>query len=219
MSATTWLIVAIVGFSVSGIALVATVFIFFKMNIISVIGDLTGKTVAKEIKAMRDANTFGGNKIHRSSSVNVHCEKTIEKVGDDETDSSVIAVAHASKRLDGARDGYSAHLKRNETGQTSCALYKGITTESLSTNVGEVDIEQRRATAVLSRNRGTEVLGEDSKTDVLYPTEVPANNMVSEGRAETTVLSDTEELSHRIVEPVAFRITKSVIKIHTDEVI
>ena len=100
MSATTWLIIAIVGFSLSGIALAAAVFMFIKMNIPAVIGDLSGKTVAREIKAMRDANASSGNKIHRSSSVNVNRGKLTEKVNDEEIDSSVRAAAHASKRLD-----------------------------------------------------------------------------------------------------------------------
>ena len=58
MSAQTWLIIAIVGFTLSAIALVVAVFMYIKMNIPAVIGDLTGKTVAREIKAMREANVL-----------------------------------------------------------------------------------------------------------------------------------------------------------------
>ena len=240
MSATTWLIIAIVGFSLSGIALAAAVFMFIKMNIPAVIGDLSGKTVAREIKAMRDANASSGNKIHRSSSVNVNRGKLTEKVNDDEIDSSVKAAAHASKRLDRTGSGHSTRLKKGETGQTSGGLSKGRTTESLSTNVGEVDIEERRSTAVLSQNRVTDVLVEERKTDVLSEvpetavlaetqgtailsetrqTEILTDNMVTEGRAGTTVLSETEELIQEGITPVAFKVTKSVIMIHTDEVI
>ena len=249
MSATTWLIIAIVGFSLSGIALAAAVFMFIKMNIPAVIGDLSGKTVAREIKAMRDANASSGNKLHRSSSVNVNRGKLTEKVNEEEIDGSVRAAAHASKRLDRTGSGHSTRLKKAETGQTSGTPSKGRTTESLSTNVGEVDIEERRATAVLSQNRVTDVLSEERKTDVLSETlgtavlfeargtavlsetrqtevlsqerqtEVLSENMAVEGRAGTTVLSDTAELAQEGVTPVAFKVTKSVIKIHTDEVI
>lgn len=249
MSATTWLIIAIVGFSLSGVALAATVFMFIKMNIPAVIGDLTGKTVAREIKAMRDANASSGNKIHKSSSVNVNRGKLTEKVNDEEIDSSVRAAVHASKRLDKTGSGYSTRLKKGGTGQTSGDLSKGRTTESLSTNVGEVDIEERRSTAVLSQNRVTDVLGEERKTDVLSEehgtavlsetpetavlsetcqtevlsqnrqTEVLSDNVSTEGRAGTTVLSETDELTQEGGTPVAFKVTKSVIKIHTDEVI
>lgn len=248
MSATTWLIIAIVGFSLSGIALATAIFMFIKMNIPAVIGDLSGKTVAREIKAMRDANASSGNKIHRSSSVNVNRGKLTEKVVDEEIDSSVRAAAHASKRLDRTGSGHSTRLKKGETGQTYGAVSKEGTTESLSTNVGEVDIEERRSTAVLSQNRVTDVLGEDRKTDVLGDTpgtavlcETPGTAVLSETRQTevlsqanqtevlsevapqggmgTTVLSQTEELVEEGVVPVAFKVTKSVIKIHTDEVI
>lgn len=249
MSATTWLIIAIVGFSLSGIALAVAVFMFIKMNIPAVIGDLSGKTVAREIKAMRDANASSGNKLHRSSSVNVNRGKLTEKVNDDEVDSAVRAAAHASKRLDRTGTGHSTRLKKGETGQTSGTISKSRTTESLSTNVGEVDIEERRSTAVLSQNRVTDVLVEERRTDVLNEspgtavlsespgtavlsetrqteilspsrqTEVLADNMAFEGRTGTTLLSEIEELVEEGVTPVAFKVTKSVIKIHTDEVI
>ena len=249
MNAVTWLIIAIVGFSLSGIALATAVFMFIKMNIPAVIGDLTGKTVAREIKAMRDANESSGNKLHRSSTVNVNRGKLTEKVNDEEVDSSVGAVAHASKRLDRTGSGHSTRLKKGETGQTSGTPSKGRTTESLSTNVGEVDIEERRFTAVLSQNRVTDVLGEERKTDVLggtpgtavlsespgtavlsetrqtevlsqnRQTEILADNVATEGRTGTTVLSETEEFTQESITPVAFKVTKSVIKIHTDEVI
>lgn len=249
MSATTWLIIAIVGFSLSGIALATAVFMFIKMNIPAVIGDLTGKTVAREIKAMRDTNASSGNKLHRSSSVNVNRGKLTEKVTDEETDSTVRAAAYASKRLDRTGSGQSTRLKKGETGQTSGSPSKVKTTESLSTNVGEVDVEERRSTAVLSQNRVADVLGEERKTDVLCDTsdtavlsespgtavlsethqtevlsqnrqtEMLADNMTTEGRTGTTVLSETEKLTQEGITPVAFKVTKSVIKIHTDEVI
>ena len=171
---------------------------------------------------------------------NVNRGKLTEKVNDEEIDSSARAAAHASKRLDRTGSGHSTRLKKGETGQTSGGFSKGRTTESLSTNVGEVDIEERRSTAVLSQNRVTDVLGEERKTDVLSEapgtavltetqgtavlsetrqTEILADNMATEGRAGTTVLSETEELTQEGVMPVAFNVTKSVIMIHTDEVI
>lgn len=242
MSATTWLIIAIVGFSLSGIALAAAVFMFIKMNIPAVIGDLTGKTVAREIKAMRDANASSGNKLHKSSSVNVNRGKLTEKVNDEEIDGSVKAAAHASKRLDRSGTGQSSRLQKGDVGeQRSGSLSKSRTTESLSSNVEEVDIEERRSTAVLAQNRVTDVLVEERKTDVLvnslgtavlsetrktevlsdvHQTEVLDNAETSAGvHGGTTVLSDTEELTQENVRPVAFKVTKSVVKIHTDEVI
>lgn len=265
MSATTWLIIAIVGFSLSGIALTAAVFMFIKMNIPAIIGDLTGKTVAKEIKAMRDANESSGNKIHKSSSVNINRGKLTEKVKN-EGSGGLTPVAHASKRLDRTGSGRSASLQNEEKGHTSGNSAKGRTTESLSANVDEVDIEARRATAVLDQNRVTDVLGETKKTDILSdaPEEVIAQSRQTEVLAEnnqtevlaqpqqteilvqpqqtevlsqsyrtelltydeleyqgeaTSVLSETEAVVQEAVVPVAFKITRSVIEIHTDEVV
>lgn len=244
MSATTWFIIAIVGFSLSGIALVAAVFMLIKMNIPAVIGDLTGKTVAREIQAMRDTNASSGNKLHRSSSVNANRGKLTEKAPNPDVDGSVKAVAHASKRLD--KTNHSAHLKKEESAVGAPARVR--TTESLSMNVGEVNIEERRATAILPQNRVTDMLEERRKTDLLVPetavlpethqtevlleihqTEVlsqlqPTETMQSsaprhEERAGTTVLSEVAELPAEEVRPVAFKVTKSVVMIHTDEVI
>lgn len=241
MSATTWFIIAIVGFLLSGIALVATVFIFIKLNIPAVIGDLSGKTVAREIKAIRDANVSSGDKLHKSSSVNANRGKLTEKVIDDEIDSSVGAAAHASKRLDRIGTGHSTKVRNGETGgQGSGQLSKGRTTESLSANVEEVDIEQRCSTAVLSQNHVTDILVEDRKTDVLN--EHPGTAVLSETRKTevlsstngtevlndndsngacggTTVLDEANDSNHNVTQSVTFKVTKSIVKIHTDEVI
>ncbi len=56
MNATTWFVIAIVGFSLAGAALIAAVLLFLKLNIPAVIADLTGKTANNEIKAIRAAN-------------------------------------------------------------------------------------------------------------------------------------------------------------------
>ena len=90
MSAQTWLIIAIVGFTLSAIALVVAIFMYIKMNIPAVIGDLTGKTVAREIKAMREANVASGDKHPRSSSVNINRGKLTDKVKDEIDDSMFI---------------------------------------------------------------------------------------------------------------------------------
>lgn len=212
MSETTWLIIAIVGFSLSGIALIAAVILFIKMNIPAVIGDLSGKTVAREIKAMRDANASSGDKLHKSSHVNVERGKLTEKVKDEEINSSIMAAAHASRRLD--RTGQSMHLKKKEIVEhPSSANLNVRTTESLSSNVGEVDLDARNSTAVLTETNQTEVLTEVCQTEILSEVE---NATDYDG---TTVLSETEELVQENIEPVVFKVTKSIVEIHTDEVI
>ena len=100
MSAMAWLIIAIVGFSLAGIALVAAVIMFIKMNIPAIIGDLTGKTVAREIKAMRESNASSGDKRFRPSAVNLERGTLTEKVANTPMSTSDLKKAHASKRLD-----------------------------------------------------------------------------------------------------------------------
>lgn len=70
MSASTWFLIAIGGFSLSGIALIVAILMFIKMNIPAIIGDLNGKTVAREIQAMRNANAAAGDKHYEPSPVN-----------------------------------------------------------------------------------------------------------------------------------------------------
>ncbi len=240
MSATTWLIIAIVGFSLSGVALAAAVFMFIKMNIPAVIGDLSGKTVAREIKAMRDANASSGDKMHKSSRVNIDRGKLTEKVEDEvQANPSYMAKAHASKRLDHTGAGSSAKLDASQ----KLVRKRGNTTESLSSNVGEVDIEARaragkdkvrvtdileennqtdiltpgRQTEVLSETRQTEVLSETRQTEVLSETGDDLNS--TEVKNGTTVLSVTSENEEIHTRNVTFKVTKSKVIIHSDEVI
>ena len=196
MGATTWLIIAIVGFSLSGIALIATVILFIKMNIPAVIGDLSGKTVAREIKAMRDANASSGNKLHKSSHVNVERGELTGRVVETE------------KSMDLRQ---SLNVVQGDTN----------TTETLSMNVGEVNVEDCGATEILVEANQTEILSETNPTEILKETnqtEILNEESDSTERNEgTTVLSETAELKQEQVEPVTFKITRSIIEIHTEE--
>lgn len=248
MSAQTWLIIAIVGFTLSAIALVVAIFMYIKMNIPAVIGDLTGKTVAREIKAMREANVASGDKHPRSSSVNVNRGKLTDKVKDEIDDSTAKAVAHASKKLEPGDFGKTTNDKKGTTSRTT-SVFEEKTTETLATNVLEVDIEERRATAILSQNRITDMLNEDRVTDVLDESmetlgDVKLNqtsvlNEPGEIFAKynaTSVLSDAEEIpplhkenatsvlaSTSLLQPEcnsgSFKVTRTFVIIHTDEVI
>ena len=224
MSATAWLIIAIVGFSLSGIAFIAAIILFIKMNIPAIIGDLTGKTVAREIKAMRESNASSGDKRFRPSAVNLERGTLTEKVSNTPMSTDDLKKAHASKRLDKTGGlGKSGKIGGKKGGTTG--LDDGVSpvtpvvtgtatkgTEKLSDN----------ATEVLSN--ATEVL-DSGATDVLTPatdvlasgTEVLSNGTTVLGG--TTVLSGTEELSAEDRKPVAFKVIRSEIIVHSDEVI
>ncbi len=215
MNATTWLIIAIVGFSLAGVAFIAAVFMFIKMKIPAIIGDLTGKTVAREIKAMRDANATSGDKRFRSSKVNLERGMLTDKVANVETNANVMKRAHASKRLDKATDELSGSLinrksevfgfgNKGRSGKISSTekteSFSSTATEVLNENLTEILVEN--ATEVLASD-ATEVLSEGT-------------TVLSEG---TTVLAQTEELEKVTEMKVAFKVVKSEMVVHSDEVI
>lgn len=212
MSATTWLIIAIIGFSLAGIALIIAIFMFVKMNIPSVIGDLSGKTVAREIKAMREFNNANGDRRFRPSKVNLERGALTEKVETSQDNKKAMAEAHASKRLDNVKSGELSEKKTYNSGSGTVGL------NDFEINPTDVLAEGNEPTEMLS-NGETEVLNEN-ETEVLNEnaTEVLSNETtVLNG---TTVLSETEELIEESeVILVPFKITKSEIVIHTDEVI
>lgn len=198
MSATAWLMIAIGGFSLSGAALAAATFMFIKMNIPAIIGDLSGKTVAREIRAMRDANASSGDRRFRSSRVNLERGTLTEKVLDTPMSTDDLKKAHASKRLDKTE---GAAASKDDTGGSPTETFGGTATEVLSDN----------ATEVLSDSADTEVLSADTEVLVGDGKAAPAGG--------TTVLDSTEELSEKEETPVAFRMIDSQVLIHSDEVI
>ncbi len=224
MSATAWLIIAIVGFSLSGIAFVAAIILFIKMNIPAIIGDLTGKTVAREIKALRDSNASSGDKRFRPSAVNLERGTLTEKVPNTPMSTADLKKAHASKRLDktdglvksgkiGSKKGGTTGLGDGVSAVTPVKMVSSAKgTEKLSDN----------ATEVLSN--ATDIL-DSGATDALAPaTEIltPGTEVLSNGTTVlggTTVLSGTEELEAEDRKSVAFKVIRSEIKIHADEVI
>ena len=56
---------------VSGVCFILAVFIWFKFDILAVIGDLSGSTAKKSIARMRENNEKSGVKSYRSSATNV----------------------------------------------------------------------------------------------------------------------------------------------------
>lgn len=224
MSATAWLIIAIVGFSLAGIAFIAAIILFIKMNIPAIIGDLTGKTVAREIKAMRESNASSGDKRFRPSAVNLERGTLTEKVSNSPMSTDDLKKAHASKRLDKTGGlGKSGKLNGKKGGTTGLGDGASpVTPVVTGTATKGTEKLSDNATEVLSN--ATEVL-DNGATDVLAPatevlasgTEVLANGTTVLGG--TTVLSGTEELSAEDRKPVAFKVIRSEIIVHSDEVI
>ncbi len=226
MSATAWLIIAIVGFSLAGIALIVAVFMFIKMNIPSVIGDLTGKTVAREIKAMREFNNSKGDRRFRPSKVNLERGTLTEKVDTSIDDKKAMAEAHASKRLDRTETNENKKNSKSQKSNGTIGLndFEMNPTDVLNEDSTPTEVLSDNSTEVLESN-ATEVLSEN-QTEVLNTdnTEVLSENtnellddsttVLSEG---TIVLENTEEPGNN--KPVSFKIIKDNVITHSDEVI
>ena len=224
MSANTWLIIAIIGFSLSGIALIAAVIMLIRLNIPAIIGDLTGRTVAREIKAMRDTNASSGDKRFRPSAVNLKRGTLTEKVAGNTAND--MALAHASKRLDKTSGNLSEKGSKRKSGtvglsdavQGKSGRVGSEPTDMLNSDSTATEVLRTESTEVLSDN-ATEVLS-DSATEVL---DTNATEVLSDGTEvlsnETTVLSPTEQLKTDASKPVAFKIKHNEVVTHSDEVI
>ena len=224
MSANTWMIIAIIGFSLSGIALIASVIMFIRLNIPAIIGDLTGRTVAREIKAMRDTNASSGDKRFRPSAVNLERGTLTEKVAGKTANN--MAPAHASKRLDKTSGNLSEKGSKRKSGtvglsdavQGKSGRVGSEPTDMLNSDSNATEVLSTESTEVLSDN-ATEVLS-DNATEVL---DTNATEVLSDGTEvlsnETTVLSPTEQLKTDASKPVAFKIKHDEVVTHSDEVI
>ena len=244
MSATTWFVIGVVGFSLAAVLFVISLFLFIKLNVPAVIGDLTGRTVAREIKAMRDANAASGDKRFRSSKVNLERGMVTEKVIGRALDTEEIKKAHASKRLDkttgqlkntgdtgkgGTAGLFETRAGRDESPQTELLASSddGFTTNATEIlNQGETELLQTDATEVLERC-GTEVLQRDETVQLSgCEAEIQQDPELYASPGGTTVLAagrtgleQTEELERVITGKTQFRITRSEIVVHSREVI
>ena len=221
MDATAWLVISIVGYSLAGILFIISVFMFFKMNIMAIIGDLTGKTAEKQIQLMREQNAKTGDKRHKPSVFNVDRGSLTEKVNS-------IVGSSSSK--------YSNDLSTNELNPASI---KGLTKEI--TNPKEMknpssDLINRQTHLSSNSYESTELLTDDdstvvlsNETEILYDaTEVlmdvttlldSGTEVLSEEEG-TTVLHATQELHYekdKQAQQIEFKIIKDIKITHSNE--
>ncbi len=207
MSAGTWTIIAYAGFALAAVGLVTTVVLFFRLNILSVIGDLSGRTVAREIQAIREANAASGEKIHRSSRVNVD-RGPLTDVVDQGRSGGKAAMGHLSKRLDSTTGGLATEEGEEEQKRKRNPLRFEPKKEprkkfASQSETPPTDVLKAEKTDVLKTNE-TEVLKEEP-TDVLNKTAAEVANqgtdvlqtgteVLREEAGETAVLTRDEDL-------------------------
>lgn len=74
------MMVCYIGIALCAMFALITVFLFFKLNIIGVIGDLSGSSARKGIENIRNQNQISGNKAYKSSNVNRERGKLTDKI-------------------------------------------------------------------------------------------------------------------------------------------
>ena len=204
MTADTWFLIAIISFALSAIALIVAIFIFIKLNIPSVIGDLSGKTVAREIRAMREANAnapgpavpaYPGTR--NKSSHTMRLPKRSAAYGGVPTGS-----------FGKGTTGPFGKGKTGPVGKVPAAAATDVLGSAAATDV----LSDAGATDVLGSAAATDVLGSAAATDVLSDagaTDVPE-------RGVTAPLSGSPAAASPAV---PFTVTRSMLFVHTTETI
>lgn len=195
MDATTWLTISIVGYSLAGVLLIASVFMFYKMNIRSIVGDLTGRTEARQIQEIREQNKHNGNRPNRPNAFPL--EKETKSAG------------FFTNRLRGR--GKTGDLIENSTQMSeSTELLKDDNTTILLHDETNILSNQ---TALAE----TEILSNDTK--ILHAeTELLSDEYLN----ETTVLHVTKGFNIEVeseIPKVYFKILKDIKITHSSEVI
>jgi hypothetical protein len=101
MDASAWTIISIIGYSLAGVLFITAIILFFKMNIPSIIGDLSGKKAAKQIQMIREQNTSVSKRRHIPDAFNMGREEALgpRKAKTGRMGKTDQAIAHQSKLL------------------------------------------------------------------------------------------------------------------------
>lgn len=206
MDAASWQMISIAGFSIAGILFFVLVFLFIKQNIVSVIGDLSGRTASKQIQKIREETAAQG-KYHKPGVFRLEQESSAKSKG-------------KSTRF----------TKSGNTGQTtdSKQKIKTVKEESLQT-----EVLREESVFLPEEYPKTDVLAEDAEsiqdhaahqaTEVLFDeqvlpedaTEVLADGDTTEVLAETGIHNEQNNKE----DGYTFKLIKDVKVIHSDEVI
>ena len=140
------------GLVLAGIMFVASVLLFFLLNIPHVLGDLTGRNAKKAIENIRNQNESSGDKLYKTSQVNRERGKLTDKISP------------------------SGSLMRDPSGILGGGA---MATEKISTQqlpqVDETTVLESNETTVLSSNETTVLDNAGAgETTVLTAEDVPA---------------------------------------------
>ena len=212
-------IVSIVCFSIAGVSLLLALFLFFKFKIISVIGDLTGKTARKSIEKMREENEKSGVRPHGPTPLAKErgpITKTIEdyKLGEGANATAPIANAGQYSPPDN-KNGFYAH---------GTAPMPENRNDSVAPNSVNAPFDQPYVpgTAPITRpdvNFGNYQNPQQPAGSATTPLNQPLGNettMLNEG---TQVLQDKEVQKKIKTKKVDMHLIQNIVLVHTDEYI
>jgi len=213
MDANIWQVISIIGFSLSGVAFVITIFIYKKFNIPSVMGDLSGRTAAKQIKAIREQNISTGDKQHRSNAFNIERGPLTEP---QKGKSSRIGNSKELLKVNKSKELAVVHIeepKENRLLSNATELLSESTEllseppELLSESTGLLS----ESTGLLSESTGllNESIGLLSESTGLSNESIELFNKSSESFNE----------SSGVIENGEFQIEKDIVAIHTNVII
>lgn len=237
MSADTWYAISLAGYFAALIGLIITVILYFRLDILDVIGDLTGRTVAKEIKSMRENRSSGTarrsvrpkpprtGKTAKTSRKTLGNSRATSGPGRSRRGTAGLTATGGSqpdKRVLHSRtdrlpqeleEQYGSFDPRVEYSRTDILPQ---TPEKPEAPAAE---QRKRGTAILEesaggteqRQRGTAILEESGGTAVLEETG-GGTALLQEPGGGTTLLTGEEPTL-----PVKFSVTRSWLVVHTEE--
>ena len=249
MSATVWLVIAIVGFSLAGVALVASVFLFLKLRIPAIIGDLTGRTVDREIRAIKDANAANTSKRRMQSAVSPamrdvensspeeirHVDTATQKLPSGgktaglqnpyEDDASYESTGQRGTTALGTAQQGTTVLDASQQGTTVLdASQQGTTVLDASQQGTTVlDASQQGTTVLEASQQGTTVLEASQQGTTVLEASQQGTTVLDASQQGTTVLDASQQgttvLEASQPQHPGFRVTRKLVFVSTDEVI
>ena len=204
-SAQTWQTLSIVFFSVGGILFLVAVFTFFRFDVLAAIGELSGRTAAKQIKklAHTSPSISGGGAASpitysfKSQKLGVTAKTSHQRPG-------ALAQDTESTTSTNSTNPYAAgsFTAANETALLGVSGARADLTTLLTVDLAITDNEIGQPETILSTA---------DMTTLLSPEEMDTTNM-------TTILSQ-DELSEgdNLVQSSNFHITMSILEVHTQE--
>lgn len=207
----TYTIIFYIGVALCAVFLAITLILFFKYNIIGIIGDLSGSNARKGIENIRNQNRATGNKAHKPSPVNLERGKVTDKI----SRSGNLVTA-------GESVGVSVGTEKFHTGKLVPEETSVLGAEETSV-LGVTGAHVINETTVLGANYNSETTASANETTVLGGNNFGETTVLAAGVDETTVLSggsdETTVLSMVGNEPFGTDIVieEEIIFVHSNE--